>query len=157
MGQGDQIEPGAKTHRAGATTAAVALRFGATAGEGLEYRVIDETVSLDAVSVDLTEDIPAGAVILSVQGNQETAGATGGTTDNVGIGPVANPDLYSPTVGDVTLNGKIDHIPDWAVLSSAEDIQVNAVTSAGAIGDTAVGGTHRVRIVYLVLSSLDDA
>ena len=154
---GDQLLPGAKTYRAGAAAAAIAQRFGATATEGLEYRVIDETVALDAVSVDLTENVPAGAVILSVQGNQETAGATGGTTDNVGIGPTANPDLYSPVVGDVTLNGKIDTIPDWAVLSSAEDIQVNAVTSAGAIGDTAVGGTHRVRIVYMALASLDDA
>lgn len=157
MSKGDQILPGAKTHRAGAAAAEVALRFGATATEGLEYRVIDEILALSAVSNDLTEDVPADAVIISVQGNQETVAPGGGTTTNVGIGPAANPDLYSPTVGDLAKNSKVDHIPDYAVLSSAEDIQINGVTGPGAIGDTAPGGTYRVRIVYSVLNSLDDA
>ena len=46
---GDQLLPGAKTHRAGAPAAEAAIRFGATADEGLEYRVVDEIVALDAV------------------------------------------------------------------------------------------------------------
>ena len=157
------IHNGADVHNAadlfasGAAAAAVAMRFGASATEGWEIRAIDETVTCDAVSKDLTEDIPDGAVILSVQGNKETAGAAGGTTTNWGIGTVGNPDLYSPTVGVLTLDGKIDHIPDYAVNSGAVDVQVHGVTAAGAIGDTAPGGTARVRIVYAALNSLDNA
>jgi hypothetical protein len=145
------------THRAGAAVAEVAIRFGKTGTEGLEYHVIDETVALGSVSNDLTSDIPADAVILSVQGNQETAGTAGGTTTNVGIGTTGDPDLYSPTVGDLAANSKIDHIPDHAILGSLVDVQVHGVTGAGALGDTAPGGTYRVQIVYLALNPLDDA
>ena len=158
MAIGDQIYPGAKTHRAGSPTGEVGLRFGATETEGLEKTIIDETLALDAVSNDLTVDIPDGVFLLSVQGNQETAGLAAGTTANVGIGTVANPDLYSPTVGDLAANSKIDHIPDPAVISGgAVDVQVHGVTAGGAIGDTAPGGTYRIRIVYYALASLDDA
>lgn len=157
MAEGDQRLPGAKTHLAGAAAAAVGLRFGATDTEGLEFKVIDEVVALGSVSNDLTEDLPDDAVILSVQGNQETDGTASGTTTNIGIGTVADPDLLSPTVGGLTANSKINHMPDYAILSGAVDVQVHGVTGPGALGDTAPGGTHRVRIVYLALSSLDDA
>lgn len=144
--------------RAGAAAAAVAARFGASATEGLEVRVIDETsAALAAVSTDLTEDVPDGAVILAVQGNIETAAVAGGTSVKVGIGPVADPDKYGITSG-LTQNLKIDIIPDWAVLSGAEDIQINACATGGGIGDTAFSaGVVRVRIVYLALNSLDNA
>lgn len=151
-------EGGAQTLTRGAAAAAVALRFGATGTEGLEVKVIDEVVSTGAINNDLTEDVPSGAVILSVQANVETALTGGGTTTNVAIGTAGDPDKYSPTVGALTLDAKIDHMPDWAVLSGAEDIQVNGVTAAGAAGDTALTvGTVRVRIVYLALNSLDNA
>ena len=118
----------------------------------------DETLSaLAAVSTDLTEDVPAGAVILSVQGNIETLCVAGGTSVKVGIGPTADPDKYGKTTA-FTKNLKIDTIPDWAVLGSAEDIQINAVATAGGIGDTAFSaGAVRVRIVYLATNSLDNA
>jgi hypothetical protein len=156
---GANVHSAANTFTAGAAAAAIAARFGASATEGLEVRVIDETTGvLAAVSTDLTEDVPAGAVILSVQGNVETALTGGGTTVNWGIGTVADPDKYSPTVGALTLDAKIDNVPDWAVLAGAEDIQVHGVTAGGAIGDTALTvGTVRVRIVYLALNSLDNA
>lgn len=158
MAIGDQIFPGAKTHRAGSPAAEVGLRFGATETEGLEQTIIDETVALGAVSNDLTVDIPDGSVIISVQGNQETDGAAGGTTANIGIGTAGDPNLYSPTVGGLSQDSKIDHLPDYAVISGgAVDIQIHGVTAGGALGDTAPGGTHRIRIVYWALSSLDDA
>ena len=142
----------------GAAAAAVVQRIGGSATEGYEVRVIDETISaLAAVSTDLTEDVPAGAVILSVQANIETLVVAGGTSVKVGIGPVGDPDQYGLTA-DLAKNTKADLIPAHAVLASAEDIQINMVTAAGAIGDTAASaGAVRVRIVYAVPNSLDDA
>jgi len=157
MGLGAQSVAGAQTYTAGAAAAAVALRWGATATEGLELRVIDEVVASGAINNDLTEDIPADAVVLSVQGNVDAALTGGGTTTNVCLGTAGDPDLYSPTVGALTANAKIDYLPDWAVTSGAVDLQVNACTGAGAAGDTALTvGSFRVRIAYLALNSLDD-
>ncbi len=142
----------------GAAAAAIVQRFGASVTEGMEIRVIDEVVATGAINNDLTEDIPDGAVIISVQANVETAMTGGGTTDSYAIGTSGNPDLYSPVVGLLTQNIKLDTVIDWTVLSGAEDVQVNGVTAAGAAGDTALTvGTVRVRIVYLALNSLDDA
>lgn len=156
---GNLSSSGANLLTGGAAAAAVILRLGDTATEGLELRVIDETTAvLAGVSTDLTQDIPDSAVILSVQGNVESALTGGGTTTNWAIGTTADPDLYSPTVGDLTKNSKIDYIPDWSVTAGAVDINIKAVTAAGAIGDTALTvGTVRVRIVYLTVNSLDDA
>jgi len=158
MSAGGQSISGGTTINAGGAAAALALRFGASTTEGLEIKVIDEVVATGAINNDLTEDVPSGAVILSVQANVETALTGGGTTANFGIGTAGDPDKYSPTVGALTQDAKTDNIPDWAVLSGAEDIQVNGVTGAGAAGDTALTvGTVRVRIVYLVCNSLDNA
>ncbi len=146
---------------AGAAAAAVAQRFGATATEGFEIKVIDETVSgfTGAKTFDLTEDVPAGAVILSVQGNIETAVTAGGTSVKVSIGLAGGDvDKYGKT-GTLAQNQKIDTIPDWAVLSGAEDVEIGIVVTDGStLGDTnASAGAVRVRIVYAVPNSLDDA
>lgn len=144
---------------AGAAAAAVAHRFGDTATEGWEIRVIDETVSgLNAITTDLTEDIPTGAVILGAQLNIEAALTGGGTTTKVGVGDGdVNPDLYGLSA-DLAKNTKIDLISDWAVLGGALSLEINACTDAGALGDTALTvGDVRVRIVYAVCNSLDDA
>ena len=143
---------------AGAAAAAVAQRFGASATEGYEIKVIDETLAaLSAISTDLTEDIPDGAYILSVQSNIETLVVAGGTSAKVGIGPIGDPDKYGLSSA-FTKNLKTDVIPAHAVLSGAEDVQVHMVTAAGDIGDTvASSGAVRVRIVYAALNSLDDA
>lgn len=147
----------------GAAAAAVVARFGQTATEGLEVRVIDEDVTLtNAAATDLTEDVPSGAVILSVQANLDTLVVGDGSGDNgltkVGIGTSGDPDKYGLT-GDLLQNSKVDTIPDWAVLSGAEDIQVFAVDNGGtAVTEKFVGGeTVRVRIVYAALNSLDNA
>ncbi len=149
---------GISTKSGGAAAAAVVERLGGSATEGYEVRVIDETLSaLAAVSTDLTEDVPAGAVILSVQANIETAVVAGGNSVKVGVGPTGDPDQYGLTA-DLAKNTKIDLIPAHAVLAALEDIQVNMCATAGGIGNTAASaGAVRVRIVYAVQNSLDDA
>lgn len=148
------------TFSAGAATAAIALRFGATTTEGLELRVIDETVDLSsaAASFDLTQDIPSGAVILSAQANLETAitGASGATA--VGIGVAADPDKYGESSA-LTLNTKVDTTLDLVKLGSAEDIRIYATDGAGTATGTIGGSSEsvRVRIAFLALNSLDDA
>ncbi len=158
MAKGDSLLPGSRTFTAGGAAAVAAQRFGQTEAEGLETRAIDEVVATGAINNDLTEDVPTGAVILSVQSNVELGLTGGGTTANYAIGTSGNPDLYSPTVGALAKNSKTDFIPGHAVLGSAENIQVNGVTAGGAAGDTALTvGTVRVRIVYQVTNSLEDA
>ena len=151
------------TRTAGSAAGAVALRFGGTATEGLEITVINEVVDMlttPAAAWDLTSNVPAGAVILSVQANLQDV-ITASTAVKVGIGVAADPDKYGKTTG-LTQNLKVDTIPDWAVLSGAEDIQIYAVdtdgAAAGTIGGGAVGTDEvRVRIVYATLNSLDNA
>lgn len=157
------MQSAAQTFKAGAAAAAVALRFGKTVTEGLEIKVIDETVTLtNAVEDDLTETVPAGAVILSSQGNLETAVVGDGTGDDglvkVGIGVTADPNKYGLS-GALTKNSKIDSIPDWAVLGSEETVTVKAADAAGAAVTEkfTAGGSVRVRIVYAVCNSLDNA
>ena len=156
---GDTVT-GALTSTVGAGAAAAALRFGKTATEGYELKVIDQTLDLSsaAASFDLTEDVPVGAVILSAQANLETLiGAA--TAVKVGLGIAADPDKYGKTSA-LTKNLKIDTIPAYAVLSGAEDVKVFATDTAGAAAGT-IGGTAgnavRVRIVYTVCKSLDNA
>lgn len=154
---------GAITLKGGAAAAAVVQRFGDTATEGLEVKVIDEAVTLtNAVEDNLTETVPSGAVILSVQGNLTTAVTGDASGDDllakVGIGTTADPDKYGKTSG-LTKNLKIDTIPDWAVLSGAETVCVKAAKTDGSACTEkfTAGGIVRVRIVYLATNSLDDA
>jgi hypothetical protein len=67
-------------------------------------------------------------------------------------------DKYGKTSA-FTKNLKIDTIPTHAVLGGAEDVQIGIVTSDGsALGDAnASAGAVRVRIVYALPNSLDDA
>jgi len=147
----------------GAAAAFVAARLGKTVTEGLEIRVIDEVVTTtNAVETNLTQTVPAGAVILSVQGNLDTLIVGDASGDNlgvkVGIGTTATPNKYGLTSA-LTQNLKIDTIPDWAVLSGAETVCVKlAKTDGSAATEKFVAeGLVRVRIVYAVCNSLDNA
>jgi len=120
---------------------------------------VDETsAALAAVSTDLTADLPDGAVLLVAQMNIETlVVADGGTTVKVGLGPTADPDKYGITA-DLAKNTKFSTIPDWAVLSGAEDVQINMCATGGGIGDTAAtAGVVRVHMVYALPVDLADA
>jgi hypothetical protein len=155
------IEQGA-TFQAGATAGAVAARFGATATEGLEVKVLDEVVSLTSAGAKfkaMTTAVPAGAVILSVQGNIASAITAGGTSVAVSLGlNASDPDKYG-FVNALTQNSKINNIPDWAVLSGATTIDVCATIADGTtLGNTNFSaGSVRVRVVYLANNSLDNA
>ena len=152
------LKDGAVYAPVGAATPAVALGLGSTAATGAHVKVIDETVSLvenAALYKAMTTPIPAGAVILSVQANVQAALTGGSTTVKVGLGPNASdPDKYGKT-SDLTQNQKINTIPDWAVLSAEEAIDICSCATGGGAGDTALTvGSVRVRIVYLTLTSL---
>jgi hypothetical protein len=147
----------------GDATGVVNMRIGATATEGLEVVVVDEIVTLtNAVETNLTNTIPAGAVILSVQANLETLVDGDASGDDllakVGIGVTADPDKYGITSA-LTKNLKADKIPDWAVLGSNETVTVKAAKTDGSAATEkfVAGGKVRVRIVYLRTNSLDDA
>jgi hypothetical protein len=154
---------GAVTSKGGAAAAAVVARFGKTATEGLEVKVIDEIVTLtNAAATALTSKLPAGGVVLSSQINLNTAVVGDASGDNgltkVGVGISSDPDKYGKTAV-LTLNAKADVIPDWAVISSEETVGVYATDNDGAAVTEkfVAAGLVRVRIVYLTTNSLDDA
>lgn len=158
-----QLHTAVKVFGAVATAAGVAaLGFGSTSATGLLINVIEEVVDLTAAGAKfkaLTTAIPSGAVILSAQANIDTLAVAGGTSVKVALGlNGGDVDKYGITSA-LTKNLKIDTIPDWAVLSGAEQIDVNAVvTNGSALGDTNFSaGSVRVRIVYAVPVSLPDA
>jgi len=134
-------------------------RRGESVTEGWTRYRIDEDVVMDAsASNNLTTETPIYARILLVQGNLETI-ITATTAVKVGIGRVpstADPNKYGLTSA-LTKNLKIDTIPDFAVLSAAEQMAVFACDTNGAAAGTLDTGTVRVVVEYEVLDSLDDA
>lgn len=142
--------------KSGATGAA-AFRLGGSVNEGWELRVHEEDVVIPSAvaSVDLSANVPAGAVILASQANlQTTVVAT--TAVKVGIGTDADPDKYGLSA-DLVKNTKINFIPAYAVLSGAEDVKLHACATGGTAAGTINSGTVRVRLVYAALTSLEDA
>lgn len=139
-----------------------AINLGNSVTEGTHVKVIDETLSLASLGAKfkaMTTPIPSGAVILSVQANIETLVVAGGTTVKIALGlHGGDVDKYGIT-GSLVKNQKINTVPDWAVLSGAEQIDVNGVLTDGSdLGGTNISaGSVRVRVVYLQLASLTDA
>jgi len=141
---------------------AVALRFGATTTEGLEAKVMEETVSTSSgAHVSMSNAVPSGAVILCVQTNIEALvdgdGEGDDLLDQIAIGHSGDDNLYGES-GALTQNTKTDCIPDWEVLSAARTIQVTAYKAVGApCTEEFNGGSVRIRVVYLDTNSLDNA
>lgn len=152
-----EVIDGFTARAAAALTGAVALRFGDTATEGLEFRVYEATVSPTAISTNLL-NLPAKSFYLSIQANVETALTGGGTTVAFSIGTAGDPDKYG-TAATLTKNTKLDTIPALAVLASAEQLVLGGSIAGGAtLGNTALTvGSVRVRAVYVTVNSLDDA
>jgi hypothetical protein len=145
------------TFTGGSAGGAVAMRFGATATEGLTTMVVDKTVTLGAVAGVAIFTIPSGAVLRSIQGNIQVAAVAGGTTAIVGIGVDSDPNLYAQTA-NLNKNSKAETAMAPTLLASPVALEAFPCTSGGAIGDTQFSaGTLRVRIVYDVLVSLDNA
>ena len=150
--------------KAGAATAAVAARLGATATEGYEIKVYDEILTLtNAVTLDTGCVIAAGDVILSVQGNLNTAVTGDASGDNllakIGIGISGGDEDAYAGFAALALNTKADAIPDFAV-NSGETLAIFAMKTDGTTACTekfVAGGLVRVRVVYATQNSLDNA
>lgn len=146
----------------GSAAGAAALGFGKTKAEGLQAKVIEETLDLTGLAAKfkaMTTAIPTGAVIVSAQVNVEATVVAGGTTVKVALGLNAGDvDKYGLGAA-LTQNTKITKVPDWAVLSGNEQIDVCGVISDGsALGDTNISaGSVRVRVVYLQAANLANA
>jgi len=132
-------------------------------GVGGLLRSIDETVDLTAAGakfVAMATAIPTGALILGVQANIEVLVVAGGTSVKIGLGSNgADMDKYGLSASFVK-NIKINTIPAaYAVLAAPLTLDVSVCTTTGAaLGDTNVSaGSVRVRVIYLVPTSLPDA
>jgi hypothetical protein len=146
------------TCTAGDVTPAVALRFGASATEGAEIKVIDEDVvfTTGVAEKNLTNVIPANSIILMAQINLETT-ITATTAVKVGLGTASgDPDLYGITA-DLVKNTKSDKIPAAYAVVTSTQLAVTACATGGTAAGTLNDGTVRVRVVYLTSNSLDDA
>jgi hypothetical protein len=122
-----------------------------------EIGMLDDTVSANpaAASFDLSDVVPAGAVIIGVQVKLMTAitGADGAT--KVGIGTAAVPDKYGKTTG-LTSGLLITTTPNWAVLGAPETINLYAVDDAGAATGKIGGASEsiKVRVMYTQIALL---
>lgn len=144
---------------AGTGTGDVVQRIGASATEGVELRVYEETISPSAVETNAI-NIPANSRIISVQSNVETALTGGGTTVTYSIGTAGDPDKYgTPSSDSLTQNTKTDFLGDGTTLTSSEQMVLTGTATGGAAdGDTALTvGSVRIRVVYETLNSLDNA
>lgn len=123
-----------------------------------ECFVVDEVVTFtNATEANLSRTIPAGSVILSVQANLDTTVVGDASGDDlgvkVGIGITATPNKYGLTT-NLTQNQKINTIPDWAVLGSAEQICAKlAKTDGTACTEKVVAGAKvRIRVTWLQIT-----
>lgn len=146
----------------GTTPGDTVVRYGATATEGLEVRVFENTISPAAVETAIVT-LPAYSYVLAVQANCQSALTGGGTTVTWSIGTAADPDKYGTAgngAGDtLAKNGKLDFAIPGTLLTSTEAIVLTGAAAGGAAdGNTALTvGSVRVRVVYAFLNSLDDA
>lgn len=172
---GNPVITGATTHtgnlsvtgtvaaKGGAATAALLLALHNSGSKGLGIYVVEETKALtNAAATDLSANVPAGAVLLSVQARLDATVVGDASGDNgltkVGIGVSGDPDLYGLSA-DLIKNTKINTIPDWAAGGAAIDMQIYACDNAGgAVTEKFVAGsTVTVRYTYALLVSLADA
>ena len=152
----------------GTGTGDVVQRWGGTATEGLQRRIYEVSVVPAAVETNLI-NLPAFALLESVQANVDAALTGGGTTVTFSIGTAADPDKYG-TAGTGTAGGAADALTQNAklnfapaagklLLGAAEQMVLTGTATGGAAdGDTALTvGTVRVRVIYFVTTSLDNA
>lgn len=121
----------------------------------------EQVTVTNAVKTDMSTAVPAGAVILSVAGRNDTLIEGDGTGDDglvrVGLGVAGNPDAYG--IGLLTKNVKTGGIPTLAPLGSETTLGVYAADAAGAAVTEkfTAGGKVTISIVYLVPKALPDA
>lgn len=140
----------------GGETGTVALRFGATAAEGLETVVVDKTVTLGAVEGVALFTLPIGSILRSIQGNVQVAAVAGGTSTRIGV--VGDATIYGTTTV-LTQNAKLNVQFDHVLVDAADALTVCPMAESGTdLGDSAFSaGTFRVRLVYDRLTNLINA
>jgi hypothetical protein len=146
---------------AGAPTPQTSRSFGAAIDEGLGLLLLDEIVDLTdagALFVDLTSELPDAAQVWAINAQITEAVTAGGTSTKVGIGPSGDPDKYGKTA-DLALDSQCNSgvLVGGTPLGAAEQVRVNAVTDAGAAGDTNFSaGKVRVRVIYALIRNLTE-
>ena len=154
-------QPSACWHpTAGAAASASAMSFGVALTEGLQIKVIEETVSFAVAAKfkPLTTAIPAGAQMIGAECNVQTLVVAGGTSTGIALGQNGGTVNKYGFVNTLTQNSKITTPTDW-IVNAGEQIDVCITVAGGAaLGDTnANAGTVRVRIYYFQLNALANA
>jgi hypothetical protein len=141
-----------------AVTPRVMRSFGRTMDEGLAIMVIDEIidVSVGGKTINLTNVVPQGAMLFSVQAHNRSGITAGGTSARVGLGDDSDPDKYKLYKKTIDEQGIADIALDGTPLAGDEQITVNACTTGGVLGDSDfANGTIRVRVVYFQIRDLE--
>ena len=147
---------------AGSADSASAMSFGVSLAEGLQLKVIEETVMFTASTFKaLTTALPDGAVVVCAQATIKTTVVAGGTGVKIALGQNGGTvNIYGST-DDLTANQKITSplFPNGVIpLVGAQQIDVNIVDTAGvAMSDSnGTDGVVRVRIYYWLPVALDN-
>jgi hypothetical protein len=147
-----------------AATATLAHQVGPSTTEGLQRYIIEETLSPSDIETSMTTAVPAGAKIIYVDANCESALTGGGTTVTWGLGITGNVDKYGtagyPSQADaLTQNSKSSWVGAVTTGSAAETIKLIAAATGGTpAGDTALTvGSVRVVVIYEKASGLANA
>jgi hypothetical protein len=164
IGSAEISTAGAFHPTAGAAAAASAMSFGVALTEGLQVKVIEETVSFAAAAKykTLTQTIPAGALILSSAVNIQSTITAGGTSVKVGLGLNGSTPSSYGLAADLVKNSKITNgFLGGTVTPLAAPLTLDVCiceTTGAALGNTdATAGTVRVRIVYEESAALVNA
>lgn len=145
-------------------TGAVIYHLGPSSTEGLQRKMLVETLAPDAVETAMATAIPKGAIVRAVLANVQTALTGGGTTVTWSLGITGTVDKYGtagyPTQADaLTKNSKSSWLGDGSRLAADEKIKLcAAVTGGAAAGDTKLSaGTAKIVAIYDVPAALANA
>ena len=170
--QGKKIFTGNSVELAGSNATAIVLRSGATANActsllfgstglgGPRVRQLDETVtfSAGALSKAMTTQVPAGAIILSVQGYVVTTLVAGGNTVTWSLGPASGTlNAYGTAGYPSASDSLVAASKSWWLnsgmtrISSANAVTVYAAQTSGTPAGTAniTAGAVRVLVTYI--------
>ncbi|MAT51522.1 MAG: hypothetical protein CMK32_10105 [Porticoccaceae bacterium] len=121
-----------------------------------------EQVTLtNSLKVDLTNTLPAGAVVKAVRARIDTAVTGDGSgSDNfakIGVGTAADPDLYGLTSA-LTANTKVTSMIAHAVIASETTVSLYTCQTGGTASDEkfTAGGLVTVEFLYEVCEALPD-
>ena len=151
---------------ASAATGNVIDLVGSSVTEGLQRKMLVETLNPNAAETSMTAAVPKGAIVRAVLGNVQSALTGGGTTVTWSLGITGTVDKYGtagyPTQADaLTKNSKSSWLGDGARLAADETIKLCAAATGGAAaGDTKLSGASaavKIVVIYDMPAPLADA